>query len=93
MPIDHPKKSCSAISVSLKHQIYEWSNKNKNKKQKEIAFHFNEQNPTLNIDCSTISKILTQSEKWSTILEIEGFKKIYRQKEVKFLELNRAMSL
>ena len=63
MSVDYPKKSYSVISISLKYQICKWSNKNKNKKQEEIAFHFNEQNPTLNIDHSTILKILTQSEK------------------------------
>ena len=63
MPVDHPKKSCSAINISFKHQICEWSNKNKNKKQEKIAIYFNEQNPTLNIDRSIMLKILAQSEK------------------------------
>jgi hypothetical protein len=93
MPPDRPKQHRSAISVSLKHQICEWSKNNKNKKHEEIADHFNEKNPTLNIHRSTVTKILSQSEKWSSALDIEGSKEIYKHKGVKFPELDRAMCL
>lgn len=93
MPPDRPKQHRSAISVSLKHQICEWSKNNKNKKHDEIADHFNEKNPTLNIHRSTVTKILSQSEKWSSALDIEGSKEIYKHKGVKFPELDKAMCL
>ena len=87
------KQHRSAISVSLKHQICEWSKNNKNKKYEEIASYFNEKDPTLKIHRSTVTKILAQSERWSSVLEIEGSKEIYKNKRVKFSELDRAMSL
>ena len=94
MPPDRSfKQYRSAISVSLKHQICEWSKNNKNKKHEEIVNYFNEKDPTLNIHHNTVTKILGQSERWSSALEIEGSKEIYRQKGVKFPELDRAMSL
>jgi len=94
MPPDRSSKQHrSAISISLKHQICEWSKNNKNKKHEEIASYFNEKDPTLKIHRSTVTKILVQSERWSSALEIEGSKEIYKNKRVKFPELDRAMSL
>jgi len=92
MPPDRPKKR-SAISVSLKHEICEWAKKNSNKRHHEIAKHFNEKNPTLNIDRSTITKILTNSENWSAAIEIESSKEIFRHRGVKFPILDNAMNL
>ena len=60
---DWSSKYCSAISISIKHQICEWSKNNKNKKHKEIASYFNEKYLTLNIHYSTVIKILAQSER------------------------------
>ena len=57
-----PKQHRSAISDDVKHQICEWSEANKSKRQVDIANHFNEM-PNLNIDRSTISKILLESDR------------------------------
>src|SRR6266540_4301936 len=93
MPSDRSFKHHSAISVSIKHQICEWSKNNKNKKHEEIVSYFNKKYPTLNIHHSTVTKILAQSERWSSALEIESFKEIYKYKGVKFSELDKAISL
>jgi len=99
MPPDRPKqlsgqpKKRSAISVSLKHEICEWAKKNSNKRHHEIAKHFNEKNLTLNIDRSTITKILTNSENWNAAIEIESSKEIFRHRGVKFPILDNAMNL
>jgi len=49
--------------------------------------------PTLKIHRSIVTKILAQSERWSSVLKIKGSKEIYKNKRVKFPELDRAMSL
>ncbi len=90
---DWSSKYCSAISVSIKHQICKWLKNNKNKKYEEIASYFNEKYPTLNIYHNTVTKILVQSERWSSVLEIKDSKEIYKHKGVKFSELDKAMSL
>jgi hypothetical protein len=54
-----PKQHRSAISDDVKRQICEWSIANKSKRHEDIANHFNEKYPNLNIERSTISKILT----------------------------------
>ncbi|PKY31383.1 hypothetical protein RhiirB3_531556 [Rhizophagus irregularis] len=58
-----PKQRHSAISDDVKHQICEWSTANKSKRHEEIAKHFNEKYSNLNIERSTISKILLQSDR------------------------------
>ena len=57
------QKHHSAISAEIKRQICEWSEVNENKRQVDIADHFNEMHSNLKIDRSTISKILSQSDK------------------------------
>ncbi|CAI2194256.1 19431_t:CDS:1, partial [Funneliformis geosporum] len=54
----NPKKYRSAINVKLEHKIYKCAENNNNKKHIEIAARFNEKDPTLHIDHSTITKIL-----------------------------------
>ncbi|CAB5315530.1 unnamed protein product [Rhizophagus irregularis] len=87
-----PKQRRSAISDDVKHQICEWSTANKSKRHEEIAKHFNEKYPNLNIERSTISKILSQSDRWKTIND-EYSAQTFRHKEVKFSALEHAMSL
>src|ERR1043166_5295529 len=89
---DRPKQHRSAISIDLKKQICEWSQNNKNKTHSEIADYFNKKDSTLNIERSTVSKILKKSEKWISVTE-EGSKEIFRYKGVKFSELDHAMNL
>ena len=57
-----------------------------------IADHFNEIHPNLNINRSTISKILLQSDKWKNI-NAENSVQTFRHKEVKFPVFEHAMSL
>ena len=59
------KRSYFAISDNIKQQIYIYTTKpeNKNKNQQQIADYFNQQNQNLQIDCSTISKILGKKAK------------------------------
>ena len=85
------KQHRSAISDELRHQICEWSEANKNKRHVDVADHFNEMYPSLNIDRSTITKILSQKNKWKDINAEDS--QTFRHKEVKFPPLEHAMSL
>ena len=87
------KQHRSAISDDVKCQICEWEKVNKGKRHAEIAAHFNETYPNLNIDRSTISKILSQRDKWEVTTRTEESAQIFRHKEVKFPILERAMNL
>ncbi|CAG8738691.1 23713_t:CDS:1, partial [Gigaspora rosea] len=52
------KKPRTAISDYLKREICEYSQNYPDEKHTDIANHFNLQNPDLNLERSTISKIL-----------------------------------
>ena len=43
----------------------------KNKKYHEVAAYFNEKYPNLNINRSTISKILKEKDKWKVVVSDE----------------------
>ena len=88
-----PKQRRSAISDEIKRQICEWGEANKNKRQADIANHFNEVYPNLKIDRSTVSKILSQRDKWKAIVNTEDSVKTFRHKAVKFPLLDQAMNL
>ena len=87
------KQHRSAISDDVKRQICEWEKANKEKRHAEIAVHFNEIYPNLNVDRSTISKILLQRDKWEVTTNTEDSAQIFRHKEVKFPILEHAMNL
>src|SRR4051794_13530505 len=87
-----PKQRRSAISDDVKRQICEWSTANKSKRHEDIAKHFNEKYPNLNIERSTVSKILSQSDRWKTIND-KYSAQIFRHREVKFPVLEQVMSL
>lgn len=87
-----PKQRRSAISDVVKRQICEWSTANKSKRHEDIAKHFNELYPNLTIERSTISKILSQSDKWKAVNE-DSAAQTFKHKEVKFPVLEHAMSL
>src|SRR5215207_3749749 len=88
-----PKQRCSAISDEIKRQICEWGKANKNKRHIDIAKHFNEVYPNLNLDRSTITKILLKSDRWLAIKNKEDSVKTFRHKAVKFPILDQAMNL
>ena len=87
------KRSHSSISDNIKRQICKWQESNKNKKQEEIAKHFNEKYPNLNINRSTVSKILSQRDKWKAVINNKNSDKTYRHRRVKFPLLDYAMNL
>ncbi|CAG8480239.1 29592_t:CDS:2 [Racocetra persica] len=62
------KRPRTAISESLKHEICEYSQKNPNEKQADIAKHFNSKDSSLNLDRTTISKILKDKSKYDMIV-------------------------
>lgn len=86
-----PKQHRSAISDDVKRQICEWSAANKSKRHEDIAKHFNEKYSNLNIERSTVSKILSQSDRWKAVNEDST--QTFRHREVKFPVLEHAMSL
>ncbi|GES83093.1 CenpB-DNA-bind-domain-containing protein [Rhizophagus clarus] len=91
MPPNRQRRS--VISDDLKHQICEWSEANKNKKHHEVAQFFNEKNPNVKIDRSTVSKILKEKDKWKAVVSAEVSNKTFRHRKVKFPSLDHAMSL
>ncbi len=94
-PIQSAKKSRSAISDDIKQQICVYATKfeNKNKTQQQIADYFNQQNGNLNIDRSTVSKIIGQKAKWLAILSLPNNTKTFHYKEVKYSQIEEALGL
>ncbi|GES98541.1 tigger transposable element-derived protein 6-like [Rhizophagus clarus] len=91
MPPNRQRRS--AISDDFKRQICEWSEANKNKKHHKVAQFFNEKNPNVKIDRSTVSKILKEKDKWKAVVSAEVSNKTFRHREAKFSSLDHAMSL
>ena len=73
-----PKRCHSAINDNLKRQICEWSDANKNKKHHEVAAYFNEKYPDLELDQSTISKILKEKDRWKAVVSAKISNKTFR---------------
>jgi hypothetical protein len=86
------KQTRSAISDELRKKICLYSKDNPQKSQTDIANHFNDQFETLNIDRSTVSKILKQKEKWLSITSSNSAKKFHHKKP-KYPLLEYAMQL
>ena len=96
MPVvPSPKRSRSAISDNIKQQICIYATKpeNKNKNQQQIADYFNQQNQNLQIDCSTISKILGKKAKWLAVTSTPASSKTFHHREVKYPQIEIALDL
>ncbi|CAG8785211.1 937_t:CDS:2, partial [Racocetra persica] len=87
------RRAKTAISNSLKREICEYSNKFSHEIQSNIANYFNQKNSILNIDRSTISKILKEKKKWLVIENNETSMTTFRHNKVKFLLLDKAIQL
>ncbi|GBB89547.1 hypothetical protein RclHR1_16270001 [Rhizophagus clarus] len=89
------KRTRTAISENIKQQIcvYATKSKNKNKTQQQVADYFNQQNPGLHIDRSTISKILGKKAKWLALISTSASKKTFRHREVKYPQVEKALGL
>jgi len=85
------QKIRTSISNSLKKEICVFHIHNKTFKQNEIATYFNSKY-NLNIDRTTISKIINKKDKWVSIEEGEVSKKVFKHRKVKFPLLEEAMS-
>ena len=80
----------TSISDALKNEICIFHMHNKTFKQNEIANYFNSKY-NLNIDRSTISKIMNKKDKWLSIEGKEVSDKIFKHRKVKFPLLDEAM--
>ncbi|CAG8449545.1 3756_t:CDS:2 [Scutellospora calospora] len=87
------KRPRTAVSEYLKHEIYEYSQNNPNTRQIDIADHFNSQDPNLNLDQTTISKILNDKSKWLAVTEDQLSSIVFRCKKVKYPLLDQSMRL
>ncbi|GES94707.1 tigger transposable element-derived protein 6-like [Rhizophagus clarus] len=89
------KRTRTAISEDIKQQICVYATKpeNKNKTQQQVADYFNQQNPGLHIDRSTISKILGKKAKWLALVSTSASKKTFRHREVKYPQVEKALGL
>ncbi|GES82215.1 tigger transposable element-derived protein 6-like [Rhizophagus clarus] len=89
------KRTRTAISEDIKQQIYVYATKpeNKNKTQQQVADYFNQQNPGLHIDRSTISKILGKKSKWLALVSTSASKKTFHHREVKYPQVEKALGL
>jgi len=84
------KQKRTAISKILKKEICVHNQENDKKTHKEIADYFIEKKQ-LTIDRSTITKILSDKEKWINISSSTHYN-IFHHKSVKFPDLEKAMS-
>ncbi|CAG8766374.1 11826_t:CDS:1, partial [Ambispora leptoticha] len=64
-----------------------------NETQLNIAQYFNQKYLALNLERSTISKILKKKDKWLAIPDNEANTAVFRYKKVKSLLLDKAMQL
>ena len=89
------KRLRSAISDNIKQQIYIYATKpeNKNKNQQQIADYFNQQNQNLQIDHSTIFKILGKKVKWLAITSTSASFKTFHHREVKYSQIEIVLGL
>ncbi|CAG8854222.1 36559_t:CDS:1, partial [Gigaspora margarita] len=86
------KQKRTAISYSLKKEICLFHQKNPNKTQSDIKDEFNSKYQ-LNLDRSTISKILSNKEKWTNLTSNETDDIIFRKSRVKHPSLEKALSI
>src|SRR5262245_4691736 len=94
MPPD-PKapKTRSRLSDLQRKQIYEYAKKNPNAKHQEIAEVFNNKYSGLQLERSTITKILKKREVYKSIEDEDAAENRFRQRNVKFPTLELAMSV
>ncbi|CAG8845947.1 22725_t:CDS:1, partial [Racocetra persica] len=85
------KRARTAISSSLKWEICEYNDKFSNETYSNIAQYFNQKDSALNLERSTISKILKKKEQWLAITDTSVT--VFRHKKVKFPLLDKAMQL
>ncbi|CAG8600923.1 1672_t:CDS:2, partial [Scutellospora calospora] len=87
------KRTRTAISDYLKREICKYSQSHPHVKQLDIANHFNSQDPNLNLDRTTISKILKDKSRWLAVADDQSSSITFRHKQVKYPLLNQAMKL
>ncbi|CAG8804196.1 23313_t:CDS:1, partial [Racocetra persica] len=75
------KRQRITISEYLKQEICEYCENNLNKTQVDIAKHFNSQDSSLNLNRTTIFKILKDKSKWLAIMESQLSSTIFRYKQ------------
>ncbi|CAG8605068.1 406_t:CDS:2, partial [Gigaspora rosea] len=85
------KKTCTAVSDSLKSNICNYNKENPNKTQVQIAEHFNTQDPNWNLECSTISKILKEKDRWLAVVKDNTTSDSFRHKKAAYFA--KALSL
>ena len=83
----------SAISVNIKKEICEYMTANTNTSQANVALFFNTKYPELNIDRTAVNKIWKDREKWLAVLPNLQTSNTFRQRSVRFPELDKAMQI
>ena len=83
------KQKRTAISEQLKKEICVYHQENDKKTHNEIADYFSEKK-NLTIDRTTVTKILSNKEKWINIPN-STHHSVFRQKSVKFPDLEKTM--
>src|SRR6266487_4719823 len=83
----------SAISVNMKKEICEYILANTNIKQANVALYFNTKYSELNIDRTAVNKIWKNREKWLAILPNLQTSHTFRQRPVRFPELDKALQI
>ena len=91
-PNTKEKQKRMAISYALKKEICLFKQRNPNKTQNEIKDEFNSKYQ-LNLDRSTISKILSDKEKWMNFIVNETINNTFRKSRVKHPDLEKALNI
>src|SRR5207253_3175328 len=91
-PNTKEKQKRTAISYALKKEICLFKQKNPNKTQNEIKDEFNSKYQ-LNLERSTISKILSDKEKWINFTVNETINNTFCKSKVKHPDLEKALNI
>lgn len=92
-PDSKTPKTRSRLSDAQRKEICEYAAKNQNAKHHEIAEEFKKRYSTLQLDRSTVSKILKKSEQYMNLPEESVSANRFRHKPVKYPTLELAMSV
>ncbi|CAG8643251.1 3127_t:CDS:2, partial [Acaulospora morrowiae] len=87
------KRARTAISDSFKNTICQYSLTNPNQTHQQIAEYFNNQDVKINLDRSTVSKILKNKDRWLAVVENQAVAEIFRHRKVKYPLLDKSMQL
>src|SRR6185437_15069533 len=92
MSLQRQPKKRAQLSIDNKREICEYARQRPTLSHTDISHYFNEKF-NLSIDRSTVSKILSNKEKWLNTQTTKRNSSTFRQRSVKHPKLDKAMEL